>query len=87
MDFDNIVIECIKCNMTKESIKVLNFKGDLGVEIQESVCNECFFKLQSYSNICPFCRFPFQSASLNENRFIHELPSSSIFIYDQSLIV
>ena len=27
--------------MGKESIEIMNFKGDLGVEIKESVCNEC----------------------------------------------
>ncbi len=41
------MIDCIKCKMNKESIEVMNFKGDLGVEIQESVCNECFLEWES----------------------------------------
>ena len=38
------MIDCIKCNTTREPIETINFKGDLGVEIKKSVCNECFLE-------------------------------------------
>ena len=41
------MIDCIKCKMNKESIEIMNFKGDLGVEIKESVCNECFLEWEN----------------------------------------
>ena len=33
--------------MGKESIEIMYFKGDLGVEIKESVCNECFLEWEN----------------------------------------
>ena len=41
------MIDCIKCKISKESIEIMNFKGDLGVEIKESVCNECFLEWEN----------------------------------------
>tara|TARA_Y100000590_G_scaffold103424_1_gene117540 strand:+ start:28257 stop:28496 length:240 start_codon:yes stop_codon:yes gene_type:complete len=41
------MIDCIKCKVSKESIEVMNFKGDLGVEIKKSVCNECFLEWEN----------------------------------------
>lgn len=38
------MIDCIKCNTTREPIETINFKGDLAVEIKKSVCNECFLE-------------------------------------------